>query len=311
MEARPPRDLGPLKGSRRPPRSKGIERPVMALPAALFGLLGVLLLFVGAWMLLGRAIDRGPRAGVEMLALVALMAIWTLGLAAHFGRRAARAMRSARSWRDAEAAGRPWDAEPEWRAAECRPVVSFHFWSALGSRIPHVGAVVYLAAVLPEWRLWIVAGGVPFVAATLPLRAIQRALQARRWGPMSLHLAEVPVAPGGTLRAELACREPELAGDAMVFRLVCSREVKLRRSSLRSDDQELELLVPRGRWRTVPGGEVRVPVEIEIPDDLPGWGLDPATRQQIYWQLEAWGGDVRGVDFGALFDVPVFRASRA
>ncbi len=236
----------------------------------------------------------------------------------------------------------PWLAVSSWQKFESDPVDTYSRTEMLflvPVSISSGGAVAWIFANWP----W--AFGIAFLAVTAGVllakrRRIYRTLQQRKWTRTILVLEQLPLPPGETLTGTIYCGRRVHPDGSFQITLTCSADrvvynenastlvrwayylsamgAALGRiyhtrpyepmsiySTVRTDFYSQLLIVPS---KTVKYGrkiQTAIPVSFVIPHGFPGTSVE--GKDHVYWQLEIWGGDIPGIDFGAVFDLPVYQ----
>lgn len=144
----------------------------------------------------------------------------------------------------------------------------------------------------------------PAIGVGLLAFAIYVTLQHRRWGRSWLELQTRPGVLGGPLRC-IVHASPALAkAEALEVNLDCrGPEPGEGRIRLIQHLWHHEERVPRKRFEL--GEETRVPLAFRLPFDLPESDVRKSGDDPT-WSLSA-SAKVSGVDYAALFELPVFR----
>jgi hypothetical protein len=120
-------------------------------------------------------------------------------------------------------------------------------------------------------------------------------------------MAAVPSPSGGSLAGEIQIKAKLLPRHGLHLRLSCVRRTTTGASNNRQtsekilwqDEKWLRAELPR-----TGSGATGIPVFFKLPDNLPESTV--STGDGIHWKLEA-SAKLRGPDFHAAFDVPVFK----
>ena len=220
------------------------------------------------------------------------------------------------AWRR-EAAARPnepWLYDHPWR----REGIAFSSFDDMVKRL--LAAIVWTTFLLPfAWVGW--QGAWPFLVAVaifgLPAlifwyRWAQLLFDFLRDGPSYLAYDEFPFALGGMLRARLQVPRHVSVIEAMALTLRCVEEkyVTTGRGESRSTNvvcyeiYSESITLNRDRLRGPVGGEISF--EFRVPSEQPETTL--IATWPTYWEIEA-KGRVRGVNYEAVFLVPVYKTS--
>jgi hypothetical protein len=210
----------------------------------------------------------------------------------------------------------PWLYDHHWR----REGIAFSAFDDMLKRL--LAAMMWTVFLTPfGWVGMNVRGAWPFLVAVgifgllgliFWFRWAQMLLDLLRYGNSFLAYEEFPFALGGILRARLRSPHHVSEIDELTLTLRCVQE-KYVTSGTGSNRQtnvvcyELYSDVAtfdRDRLTGLAGNDI--PVEFRIPADQPTTSL--AATPPIYWEIEA-SGKSKGVDYEALFLVPVYKIS--
>lgn len=211
----------------------------------------------------------------------------------------------------------PWLYDHHWR----REGISFSAFDDMLKRL--LAALVWTVFLAPfAWVGLNVRGAWPFLVAVAIFgllglifwfRWAQMLLDLLRYGNSFLTYEEFPYALGGALRARLRSPHHASAIDQLTLTLRCVQE-KYVTSGTGSNRQtnvvcyELYSDVAtydRDRLTGLAGNDI--PVEFRVPANQPTTNL--AATPPVYWEIAA-NGKSKGVDYEAVFLVPVYRVSR-
>ena len=131
----------------------------------------------------------------------------------------------------------------------------------------------------------------------------------RKFGRSIFEMAAVPAASGGVLRGRIQVQTKLQPQHGLHLRLNCIRRTTTGASNNRQvsekilwqDEKWLRAELPR-----TGSDATAIPVFFKLPDNLPESTV--STGDGIHWKLEA-SAKLRGPDFHAAFDVPVFKLS--
>jgi len=216
----------------------------------------------------------------------------------------------------AQSPSEPWLYDFHWR----REGVAFSAFDDMLERL--LAAMVWTTFLLPfAWVGINVHGAWPFLLAVIIFglaglifwfRWAQMLLDLLRYGNSFLTYESLPYALGGTLRARLRSPHHVSLIDELSLTLRCVQEkyVTSGTGSNRSTQvvcYELykdSTVCDRNRLAGLAGNDI--PIEFRLPADEPATNL--AATPPIYWEIEA-KGKARGVDYEAVFLVPVYKVS--
>jgi hypothetical protein len=180
------------------------------------------------------------------------------------------------------------------------------FWCA-------ASAVISLVVVPPQLQQGNHAALIALVFPVIGLAMIYFALNTTRgwrtFGRSIFAMAAVPAAPGGTLAGEIQVQTKLSPQHGWHLCLSCvrrtttgaSNNLQTRNKVLWSDEKWLRTSLPQ-----TGSNATGIPVFFKLPDNLPESTVP--TGDGIHWQLEA-SAKLRGPDFHAAFDVPVFKVA--
>lgn len=151
----------------------------------------------------------------------------------------------------------------------------------------------------------------PVAGALLLLLVIYQTLRRLKYGTSLCRLERVPIPVGSTLRGEVDVRIREQPADGFALRLACVRRTVTGSGRSRSVHESVlwqdEQTVTHGAMPSANG--LRVPFRFEIP-----WEAEPAdltnAENLVVWRLHV-TASVPGIDYQAMFDLPVFRTDDA
>jgi hypothetical protein len=210
----------------------------------------------------------------------------------------------------------PWLYDFPWR----RDGIAFSAFDDMLGRL--LAAMVWTTFLLPfAWVGMKVRGAWPFPAA-VALVGLLGLIFWFRWAQMLFHLLlsgpsflcyeSLPFALGGTLRARLRSPHHLSTIEQLTLTLRCVQETDA--STGNGPDRSTRVVCyelykdvatyDRDRLIGLAGNDV--PIEFRLPPDQPA--TDLAATPPTYWEIEA-KGKARGVDYEAVFLVPVYKVS--
>ena len=178
------------------------------------------------------------------------------------------------------------------------------FWNAISTPVVFIG----LPAELHKGNHAIlIALLFPIVGIGMILYALSATLAWRKFGQSMFDMAAVPAAPGGTLEGEIQVKTKLRPQHGLHLRLSCIQQVttgggkncRTVEKILWQDEKWLRAGLPQTDLNAT-----GVPIYFKLPDNLPE--STAGTGDGIHWKLEA-SAKLRGPDFHATFDVPVFK----
>lgn len=206
---------------------------------------------------------------------------------------------------------KPWETREEWKTGVIHSsskggFIAIGIFSLLWL-VASSGAAASAWEQLPSLSAASLIGLIfPAIGVLFLLTSIRMFLHWRTYGVSTLRLSNVPVEPGGELKGEIEVTVPFQPGLQVAMELVCSR---LTKTGTGKNRRAHKSEVWSKKWSVVPrstGGRrgSRIPVSCEIPANA----LESSDFGGITWDLTA-SAAVRGVDFAATFEVPVFPAN--
>lgn len=210
----------------------------------------------------------------------------------------------------------PWLYDFHWR----REGITFSAFDDMRERL--LAAMVWTTFLVPfAWVGMNVHGAWPFLVAVAIFgllglvfwfRWAQMVLDLVRYGSSFLSYESLPFALGGTLRARLRSPHHVSAIDELTLTLRCVQEKYV--TSGTGENRTTRVVCyevykdvttcNRDRLRGLAGNDI--PIEFLLPADEPATNL--AATPPVYWEIEA-RGKARGVNYEAVFLVPVYKAS--
>jgi hypothetical protein len=216
----------------------------------------------------------------------------------------------------AERPSEPWLYDFHWR----RDGIAFSAFDDMLERL--LAAMVWTTFLVPfAWVGANVNGAWPFLAAVgifglaaliFWFRWAQMLLDLLRYGNSFLHYESLPFALGGTLRARLRSPHHVSAIDQLTLTLRCVQEQYVTTGTGRDRSTQVvcyEIYKDVTTWdrdRLTGLAGNAIPIEFLLPTDQPATNL--AATPPTYWEIEA-KGQARGVDYEAVFLVPVYKVS--
>jgi len=216
----------------------------------------------------------------------------------------------------AQRPGEPWLCDHHWR----REGIAFSAFNDMVGRL--LAAMIWTAFLAPfAWVGLNVRGAWPFLAAVVIFgllglifwfRWAQMLVDLLCYGNSFLTYEDFPFALGGILRARLRSPHHVSAIDQLTLTLRCVQEKYVtsgtgenRQTNVVCYELYKDIVTyDRDRITGLAGNDI--PVEFRVPADQPTTKL--AATPPIYWEIEA-KGKARGVDYEAVFLVPVYKLS--
>lgn len=144
----------------------------------------------------------------------------------------------------------------------------------------------------------------PLVGAVLLIAAIRLTLRALRFPDSTLVLDTMPAPIGGRLRGHVEVAHPLSSVSRVIIRLTALSRRRSGRSTHDTIVSDEKRDVQLAQLRRTDDGTI-IPIEINVPADAPPSDTESA-EVKIYWRLTV-EAEVPGVDYSAMFDVPVAR----
>ncbi|HSP15915.1 MAG TPA: hypothetical protein VLV78_14310 [Thermoanaerobaculia bacterium] len=152
----------------------------------------------------------------------------------------------------------------------------------------------------------------PAVGVILLISAIYQTMRSARFGTSICHLDRVPIVPGRMFRGDLELKTDAVPAAGYRLRIASINSVTTRSGKNRSTTEHLlwdsEIVVDASAAMRSPMG-TRVPFQFATPPDSQPTD-DADTYNRFLWRFTA-SAELPGVDYGAQFDLPVFRAGEA
>jgi hypothetical protein len=211
-----------------------------------------------------------------------------------------------------ETGEKPWLKRKDWAAG--RIVSSLRKASLLLWIIVAFWLVISLAISLfvpvPQHNPGIRAGLLSLIVVTwlaVIFFAVRTTATWRRFGKSIFETGCLPAAMGGTLKGEIHIRGKLRPEHGWCLALSCLRRsttgptnnLRTTEKILWRDERWLRSDLPQMNSDTT-----AIPVFFQLPGDKPE--STPTTGDGIHWRLEAWAR-LKGPDFAATFEVPVFK----
>jgi hypothetical protein len=148
----------------------------------------------------------------------------------------------------------------------------------------------------------------PLVGVGLFVWALRSTARWRKFGGSVLELESVPVQPGRLLRGVIRTRLEEPPADGLALTVTCVRRIDPPGKSNVHEKilwQE-EARIPSEMLRREFDGTL-IPVELDIPDAVQPTDLKD-RRNTVHWRVHVQAA-VTGIDYAALFEVPMFETA--
>lgn len=208
--------------------------------------------------------------------------------------------------------GAPWLWNAEWasrripdrsRAGTVMLWVFGILWNSIASPV-----LIFLPRELEKGNYAVLIALIfPIVGAGIIITAVRATLRALRFHRSTLHIDALPIPLGGTLRGRVEVPYAPLAdADSVTVRLTAFLRYRSGKSTTERAVWQEEHELARGSIARMPD-RVMIPIAIPIAADAPpteNYGQSEGT----VWRL-AIDAELPGIDYSAVFDVPVFRTS--
>jgi hypothetical protein len=208
---------------------------------------------------------------------------------------------------------KPWLKREDWAAARITSgtrksvlllwIFTF-FWNAVSAPVVFIG----LPSELHKGNHAIlIALLFPIVGIGMIIYALNTTLAWRKFGQSIFEMAAIPAALGSTLEGEIQVNRRLRPEHGLHLRLSCIRRMTTGSGKNRSTNEKI--LWQDDRWLRpdLPQTDLNatgIPVYFKLPADQPE--STPGSGDGIHWKLEA-SAKLRGPNFHATFDVPVFK----
>ena len=147
----------------------------------------------------------------------------------------------------------------------------------------------------------------PLIGFAMIFFALNTALAWRKFGRSVFVMATVPAAPGGTLQGQIQVKTRLQPRHGLHLRLTCVRRTTSGSGNGRITTEKILWQDEKWLRADLPQTDLNatgIPVFFKLPDNLPESAVSPGDG--IHWRLEA-SATLRGPDFQAAFEVPIFK----
>lgn len=209
--------------------------------------------------------------------------------------------------------GKPWLKREDWAAGRITSgtrkgvlllwIFTF-FWNAVSAPVVFIGLPVELHkgnyAILIALLFPIVGFGMIFFA-------LNTTLAWRKFGQGIFDMAAIPAAPGGTLEGEISIKTKLQPQHGLHLRLSCIRQTTTGSGNNRHTTEKILWQDEKWLRADLPQTDLNatgIPIYFKLPADQPE--STASFGDGIHWKLEA-SAKLRGPNFHAMFDVPVFK----
>src|SRR4051794_20255734 len=182
------------------------------------------------------------------------------------------------------------------------------FWNLVAIPSGYLGVVAVVQQKNPGGYVALIF---PVIGLGLLARAVRGTLQLQRYGPSQLALSTIPAVIAHSLTGSLRISTANVSPAGFVVLLSCIRRITTGTGKDRSTTETIlwqdEQHVAGTTTRDAAGWATIVPVAFRVPSDAePCRSSDP--DDQILWRVSV-SASVPGVDYGSVFEVPVFRTA--
>jgi hypothetical protein len=286
---------------------------LFAMPFAAFGV-------VAAWQAVQKiqAGTLGQGLGLFAFGLIfCAIGFGLMFLAVTAGRR----QRTAESKWAAQTDGgkKPWFVRDDWAAGKIKSSagVQWKFLIVIGGFVTGIGGAISFS-VIPKELSRGNYGALftlifPLIGVGLLIAAARAWLARHRSGDCFFELAQVPAPLGGSIDGCIRTSAPLTLEDSLHLKLSCvcrtvsgsGNDQSVREDVLWDDEK---ILRQEASVQSTGEGGSQIPVHFRLPSDQPE--SVPRGNPKIIWRLEA-KSKLRGPDFAATFEVPVFHVAGA
>ncbi|MCC6142715.1 MAG: DUF3592 domain-containing protein [Candidatus Hydrogenedentes bacterium] len=260
-------------------------------------------------------LNRDLRPGFILFKLVFVLAFGGVGVGlivgGLFGARRVKQVSHLQSTHPDE----PWQWRPEWAKQEIPAkgktgmwgmIVFAVFWNVISVPIAFLAFPEMYGD--HEWLPMLIVSIFPLVGLGLVAAAFYSVAQYRKYGESKLMLAQVPAVLGGPLRGVIQVPRKVRADEGFKLTLSCVERITTGSGKNRKTSENIKFQdVKRMRRELLENDYTRtdIPVLFGIPYNLPETEARSGNRELV-WRLKA-EAETPGVDYGADFEVPVFR----
>jgi len=208
---------------------------------------------------------------------------------------------------------KPWLKRTEWaagrivsssRKAAWLLWIFIGFWCAASAAI---SLVVVPQQLHQGNRAALIALIFPVIGLAMIFYALNTTRAWRKFGRSIFEMAAVPAASGGALQGRIQVQTKLQPVHGLHLRLSCVRRTTTGASNNRQTSEKILWQDEKWLRADLPQTGLNatgIPVFFKLPDNLPESVVSPGDG--IHWKLEA-SAKLRGPDFHAAFDVPVFK----
>ncbi len=208
---------------------------------------------------------------------------------------------------------KPWPKRKDWAAGRIASgtrksvlllwMFTF-FWNAISIPVVFIG----LPAELHKGNYAIlIALLFPIVGIGMIIYALNATLAWRKFGQSIFEMAAIPAAPGGTLEGQIQVRTKLQPQHGLHLRLSCIRQTTTGSGKNRHTTEKILWQDKKWLRPDLPQTDLNttgIPIYFKLPTDQPE--SIASYGDGIHWRLEA-SAKLRGPNFHATFDVPVFK----
>jgi hypothetical protein len=209
---------------------------------------------------------------------------------------------------------KPWLLRPDWAAGKIK--------SSTGAQTKILGfmalmfcgiGAMYAFTALPKelhngnYKALIVLI-FPAIGIGLFIAIIRGMMARRRFGECFFEPAQIPIPIGGVLEGMIHTSAPLQLEHELKLKVTCIRRVEAGKNTTESALWQDEKIYSAQASLLQPGTGTGIPIHFKLPAGQPQ--CVTAGNVSIFWRLEA-RSKMRGPDFHAIFDLPVFQVAGA
>ncbi len=149
----------------------------------------------------------------------------------------------------------------------------------------------------------------PLIGIILLIAFVNAWRSQRRFGKCFFELAQIPAPLGGVLEGMIQTGAPLKLEHELHLKISCTRRVQAGKNTKEYTLWQSETIYTTQASLPVPeAGHTGIPVHFKLPNDQPE--CYSRGNESVFWRLEA-KTKMRGPDFHAIFDIPVFKIADA
>lgn len=213
--------------------------------------------------------------------------------------------------------GKPWLWQEDWasgkiKSAEKKSVFVMLFFVIFWNAISWTALIAFLSEGIKDNAVpFILVSLFPVIGFFLLVSAIRELLRLKKYGVSTFEMTTIPGIIGDRLEGTVYARLSETPPKGMTIILKCVNRITTGSGKSRSTRehvlwQEQKIIdrayISRGYKASA------IPVSLSIPIDVEETNTSNSNNM-IIWRLEA-NAETPGIDYKALFDIPVFRTEK-